>query len=955
MKYEYDTKGQLAKAYHASDPAHAWTWTYDQRGRVVTATDPDAGTTSTTYDHRDRLLTTTNARNVTVWNGYDELSRPIAQRLGGDTGTLLADYEYDKATLGKGLPSKMTRYTDGLPYTQSIGGYTNDYQPTSTTLTLPASVASTYGLPASYTYSYSFTDTGLTESATLPAVGNLPSEKLLVRYTADGLPLSVSGKDWYGSETEYSPYGQVVRSTLGAHPTRVWALTQFDPSSGELTRQQVYREKTGDKTLVSGNLVSNRSYTYDDAGNVTGIREQSTGIDERQCFTYDPLGQLMKAWTDKNTTCSSSPLAADGTLNVTAGPDGAGYWQEYEYDLVGNRKKLVEKDLTGNTAKDATTDYKYGAADGSQPHTLTNVKKKYVTPDGAAVTAEAERLYEKTGETKTVTSIDNGDKQELAWTYDGQVERISGEGSNGKTSYVGLDGKCIDLSATKVVANQPIQLYTCNGTLAQSWKFQPKPGQADAALGTMTLFDDWCLQPAANTAGSAFQLQKCTGAAGQQLRRGVNGQFTHPASGLCLAVKDAAIVNGTPLVLATCATAAAQQWSPQNETRYVYGPGGARLLKIQGQQATLLLGEAQVTAKQGGFLVRTQRTYATPGGAVIRTTHGGSNVNTLSVVTGDHQGSPYAEVILNNDASVQIYKQDPFGNPRGAAKLATQAQTNAGFLGAVRDDPSGYVPLGARLYDPEVGRFISADPVVDLADPLQSNGYAYAHNNPVTMADPTGLSIALTASEMAAALAGAGLSAAQVADAQATMNKSLTDVILGAAWGILSEILGIGDAIACFGGDMWACGSMILSAIPWAKVLKARKIAKAIDRTIEAIQAFKKARQAAEAVIAAARAAEKQALNAKKLAIERAKKAAQAAKRKAADKVNTISNKASNATKKTGNSVQKDAQARGNPGGSSAGRNKGNSKPANKTGGSNRSTGGSSGDRGGDDGGTAVS
>lgn len=68
-------------------------------------------------------------------------------------------------------------------------------------------------------------------------------------------------------------------------------------------------------------------------------------------------------------------------------------------------------------------------------------------------------------------------------------------------------------------------------------------------------------------------------------------------------------------------------------------------------------------------------------------------------------------------------------------------QNNTGFLGAVRDDASGYTPLGARLYDPAVGRFLCADPVLDLADPAQSNGYAYAHNNPVTHSDPTGLSV----------------------------------------------------------------------------------------------------------------------------------------------------------------------------------------------------------------------
>lgn len=211
---------------------NATRYTYDGLGRMTSATDPNSGTSRLTYDHRDRTLTATNARNITVWNGYDELSRPTQQRLGGSTGTLLAEYSYDTAPGGKGLPASSTRYTDGLPYAMTVGGYTEDYQPTSTTLTLPPSIASTWGLQSSYTYGYTYTDTGLPESTTLPAVGKLAAEKLLVRYTKDGLPLSVSGKDWYGSETVYSPYGQLLRSTLGAHPYRVWAQTSYDEASG---------------------------------------------------------------------------------------------------------------------------------------------------------------------------------------------------------------------------------------------------------------------------------------------------------------------------------------------------------------------------------------------------------------------------------------------------------------------------------------------------------------------------------------------------------------------------------------------------------------------------------------------------------------------------------------------------------------------------------------------------
>ncbi|MFE5907497.1 ricin-type beta-trefoil lectin domain protein [Streptomyces wedmorensis] len=960
MRYEYDARGQLAKATSSADTTHPWSWTYDHRGRPDSSTDPDAGTTNTKYDHRDRPLTVTTKRG-TVWNSYDDLSRPKQQRLTDGSGAVLADFTYDSVPGGKGLPASVTRYTDGLAYTQKINGYDKDYQPTSTTLTLPQSIADTWGLQSSYTYGYQYSDTGRLDSATLPAVGALAAEKLVVRYNKDGLPLSISGKDWYGAETVYSPYGQVMRSTLGAQPYRVWTQNTFDEASGELQEQQVYREQAGDTSVVGGILVSKRSYTYDPAGNVTGIQEHSTGIDERQCFSYDPLGQLKKAWTDKNATCSAGPTNTDGSINATAGTGktlGSGYWQEYEYDLLGNRKKLTEKDLTGDTTKDAVTSYTYGKADGSQPHTLTKVSKAYKTPAGAAVKAETERLYELTGETKTITDPMSGDSQSLSWTVDGQVDRITGQGTGGKTPYLGLADKCLDLKSGLTVAGQPLQLYGCNDTVAQKLRFTPAPNQADPNLGSLAVYDTWCVQPAANAVGSAVQIQPCAGTAAQQLKRNASGQLTHVVSGLCVAVKDAATASGTAIVLATCAgTAAAQQWAPQNDTRHIYGPDGSRLLTIKGKQATLHLGEAEVTVQKGGALINTQRTYSAPGGAVMRFAYG-SAASWLVAITMDHQGTPYAEVELNGDQSVRIRKQDPFGNQRAAATTSIGMQTHKGFLGATNDEASGFTPLGARLYDPVVGRFLSADPIVDLTDPQQSNGYAYAHNNPVTHSDPTGLAISLTASEKAAALAGAGLSAAEVAQAQATMGKSLSSVILSIAWETLKDFIGINDAMACFGGDMWSCGSLIIDAIPWGKIGKIPSVLRAIDRTIDAIQAFKAAKKAAEVVLKAAKAAEAAALKAKKAAIERAKKAAQAAKKKAADQAKKISDQAAQKTKKTGNPVQKQAQAKAAPkassaagsgkgGGKSGGGGGGGKVSTTKAGGSNggssRSNGGSSG------------
>ncbi|MFJ5834921.1 RHS repeat-associated core domain-containing protein, partial [Streptomyces sp. NPDC093089] len=61
-----------------------------------------------------------------------------------------------------------------------------------------------------------------------------------------------------------------------------------------------------------------------------------------------------------------------------------------------------------------------------------------------------------------------------------------------------------------------------------------------------------------------------------------------------------------------------------------------------------------------------------------------------------------------------------------------------GFVGGTKDADTGLTHLGAREYDPAIGRFVSVDPVMDLADPQQTHGYTYSNNNPVNLSDPSG-------------------------------------------------------------------------------------------------------------------------------------------------------------------------------------------------------------------------
>ncbi|MBX7226399.1 MAG: hypothetical protein K1X55_10235 [Chitinophagales bacterium] len=98
----------------------------------------------------------------------------------------------------------------------------------------------------------------------------------------------------------------------------------------------------------------------------------------------------------------------------------------------------------------------------------------------------------------------------------------------------------------------------------------------------------------------------------------------------------------------------------------------------------------------------------------------------------DFRGSIIAITNENGDI-VQYYKYDEFGNIYD--KQGTIAWTNSHtYIGkyGVQLDSTGLYYMGARYYNPRLGRFISEDPV------WHTNLYSYADNDPINKIDPEG-------------------------------------------------------------------------------------------------------------------------------------------------------------------------------------------------------------------------
>lgn len=117
----------------------------------------------------------------------------------------------------------------------------------------------------------------------------------------------------------------------------------------------------------------------------------------------------------------------------------------------------------------------------------------------------------------------------------------------------------------------------------------------------------------------------------------------------------------------------------------------------------------------------------------------------------DHLGSLIATT--NHTGAVTArYSYDPFGKRRVANGsydpfgtlvvdwgAPTVAGTDRGYTGHEHLDDAGVIHMNGRIFDPLIGRFMQADPLVQEPDNLQNyDRYAYCFNSPATCTDPSG-------------------------------------------------------------------------------------------------------------------------------------------------------------------------------------------------------------------------
>ena len=172
-----------------------------------------------------------------------------------------------------------------------------------------------------------------------------------------------------------------------------------------------------------------------------------------------------------------------------------------------------------------------------------------------------------------------------------------------------------------------------------------------------------------------------------------------------------------------------------NTYSYKYNADGIRTSKtVNGTTTEFFLNGSQVLAQKTGDSVM-RFFYDSTGKRV-----GFANGTMLFYYLYNLQGDVIAIVRAATGQIVAKYSYDAWGKctVTNAAGYAVGDKNPFRYRGYYYDTETGLYYLNSRYYNPEFGRFISADGLIDNRGATSQNLFAYCYNNPINYSDADG-------------------------------------------------------------------------------------------------------------------------------------------------------------------------------------------------------------------------
>ncbi len=718
--------------------SHASSFVYDMGFGVITKqTDPNSIVTATLLDEIGRPLSITTTGFSTQYIRY-----------------LVAGTNWMTRTTQAGAPTQAV-YTDSLGRTvrSAIQGFDGTYEYVDKIYDGLGRLTKE-SLP--YTVTANYTEFGNFDALDRPGWRKLP-HGLQSTYSYKGLETEISvGSDSRKMSRTYASLGWLLKTTDAKEGTNTFTyddagrpLTIKDANSNTITATY---NGFGHKTQVDDPNQGITTFAY----NTFGELESQTASGVTQTFTRDGLGRitqkdtatytwdtlkqgLLSSETDQGITRTYGYNNALQLNQLSVTVDGVTRTIKHQYDSVLGRPKALEYP-NGLTLK-----YSYNAQ-GYLSKT-SNANSNYVYREVTAIDAQghitgaalANNLmsqsssFNESSGTMSATSVTKGLTQLHGHTYSEYDEylNITAEVNN-------LTG--LSKSYSYDMLNR-LTTYTASNT---SPAFSLSVNYAHDAVGNLLTKSDYSANHSgAYEYGKSANCPAASNAGPNALCRltKINStivQFNYDGRGN--------LINGDGLVLTYNALNKPLTITGRNATtQFTYGSNDARAKQartVSGQTSTTYYVDKLFEADNDG----SWRAYIDDIAVLSWTPE---QKHKLLYTLRDRLGS--ATTLVNHDGQVTSRRYfDPFGRTSSASGSDHLSSTQFTDLSATNRYRRGFtdhehlneqqlIHMNGRIYDYNVGRFMSVDPFIQAPTSTQSiNPYSYIMNNPLAGTDPTG-------------------------------------------------------------------------------------------------------------------------------------------------------------------------------------------------------------------------
>ena len=622
----------------------------------------------------------------------------------------------------------------------------------------------------------------------------------LGRKTKEYLPYSASSNGYHGysydlanrptSDTTYTPAGAVYRTLSMGYLGDTVTVT--DPRSNTVTKvgdltgktRQVTDPAPGGTTAYTfdsfGNLVmvvdaigATSTYAY----NIRGVKTTSTDADTGSwTFTPDSLNELVSQTDAKGqtTTFTFDPL---GRLTARVEPESSTATQ-FNYGTSSTAHNIGH--LQSVTKPDGYAEV-YGYDSFGRPLTT-----KY-TEDGADYQFDFAYNINGTLDTLTYPTSTAGVRWILQYVYDsfGYLHKTQDSGT-GAAFWVLTSANDSSLPTNELLGNgvQVVSGYTPQTNelisrtegpggnltslqnLSYTWDLAGNLQQRQDLRQNLTeaFVNDPLNRLTSSTLNGTTNLTVGYDAAGNIGSKSDVGTYTYGDAAHKHAVTRAGSwtmsydANGNVISRA----GGSISWYSFNLPNQINYNGSSSQFNYNAEhkrwkQIANYAGTTETTHYIGGMLevmtrgtVTEYRHQIPAGSSNVVYTRRSDGTNSTYYATSDHLGS--SDLVLDSSGAVLARESfTAFGARRGsnwqgvpttADYTAFSNTTRQGFTGHEQLDAVSLVHMNGRVYDPYLGRFLSADSLIQSLGSSQSvNPYAYAWNDPLRYIDPSGHSL----------------------------------------------------------------------------------------------------------------------------------------------------------------------------------------------------------------------